>query len=223
MGEPDELFTISRAAVLMGITPTMVNTRIFNGSLVIADDYPLRISRAAIDNWRAGKGEDYWVQQANREKNHAVSAAAKKRRATAEAERRRMQLAKIAMQEARRAEQLAELAEAHAAADQRRAERATAPKAAPRTSLNIMLRAQVLARDGLICRLCGHPVLYASTLAIDHIIPVSRGGDDSLDNLQVAHRSCNSRKGDRDVSGLLPYSPETCNQPRPGEQPLQPL
>jgi phage terminase large subunit-like protein len=41
------------------------------------------------------------------------------------------------------------------------------------------------------CALCGKP--GANTA--DHIVPLMFGGDNSLDNLQPAHQSCNSRKG----------------------------
>jgi len=58
------------------------------------------------------------------------------------------------------------------------------------------LRPAVLARDGWLCGLCGEFVLPAD-LSIDHIIPVAQGGADTLANLQVAHRRCNSRKGAR--------------------------
>lgn len=62
------------------------------------------------------------------------------------------------------------------------------------------MRPLVIARDGLTCGICGQAV-EENDISIDHIIPVSLGGDDVLDNLQVAHRSCNSRKGAR----LLPH------------------
>lgn len=52
------------------------------------------------------------------------------------------------------------------------------------------LRSRVIERDGRRCQLCGS----TDDLCIDHIVPVSKGGGDELDNLQVLCRSCNSRK-----------------------------
>ena len=43
------------------------------------------------------------------------------------------------------------------------------------------------------CHLCGRP--GADT--VDHIVPVIAGGDNGLENLRPAHRSCNSRAGNR--------------------------
>lgn len=48
-------------------------------------------------------------------------------------------------------------------------------------------------RDEGICKLCGVPVPYEK-MVLDHITPGSLGGATTFDNLQVAHRSCNSRK-----------------------------
>lgn len=53
------------------------------------------------------------------------------------------------------------------------------------------------------CAICGglldkslrYPHPYSMT--IDHIIPISRGGRSTMDNLQPAHLICNSRKGSR--------------------------
>lgn len=65
-------------------------------------------------------------------------------------------------------------------------------------------RADVFARDGYVCQLCGRPTLvYVVTWRhplspeLDHIVPVSRGGSDTPDNVQTAHRRCNIRKGNR--------------------------
>lgn len=52
----------------------------------------------------------------------------------------------------------------------------------------------VYKRDGYICGLCGEPVAK-SDASLDHIIPISRGGEHSYRNVQTAHRRCNSKKG----------------------------
>jgi hypothetical protein len=59
--------------------------------------------------------------------------------------------------------------------------------------LNNSIRARIYARDGRVCRECG----ATHGLSIDHIKPVSRGGNSVDDNLQVLCLSCNSRKGNR--------------------------
>lgn len=53
------------------------------------------------------------------------------------------------------------------------------------------LRWAVFRRDGYACLYCGSE----SNLSIDHVFPVSRGGDNHPDNLQTLCRDCNSRKG----------------------------
>lgn len=58
------------------------------------------------------------------------------------------------------------------------------------------LRAQVLAAHGTVCHLCGMP----GATTIDHIIPRAHGGDDSLENLQPAHVSCNSARGKQSMN-----------------------
>ena len=51
----------------------------------------------------------------------------------------------------------------------------------------------LIERDGYQCRNCSDQ----NDLAIDHIIPLSKGGNDDLSNLQILCKSCNSSKGDR--------------------------
>ena len=55
------------------------------------------------------------------------------------------------------------------------------------------LRKHVYERDGYRCVRCG----AAEDLAVDHIYPWSRGGPDTLDNLQALCKPCNSSKGAR--------------------------
>lgn len=49
-------------------------------------------------------------------------------------------------------------------------------------------------RDGELCQIC-HMTFWEAFPEIDHIIPVSKGGTDSLENFQLAHRKCNLHKG----------------------------
>lgn len=54
----------------------------------------------------------------------------------------------------------------------------------------------VLLRDGFVCGICGKSV-QESEIHLDHIVPVSHGGGDEPENLQVTHASCNLKKGNR--------------------------
>jgi 5-methylcytosine-specific restriction endonuclease McrA len=62
---------------------------------------------------------------------------------------------------------------------------------------------QIGDRDNWVCQLCGQPVdsslsgRCAEGPTVDHILPISKGGLDNLENLQLAHRECNARKGNR--------------------------
>jgi hypothetical protein len=49
----------------------------------------------------------------------------------------------------------------------------------------------VFARDNYACRYCGS----TNDLSIDHVVPRAQGGGDGAENLAVACRSCNCRKG----------------------------
>ena len=57
-------------------------------------------------------------------------------------------------------------------------------------------RRNLFLRDGHQCQYCGkHP--SKQELSIDHVIPRSRGGKDTWENLVIACQKCNVRKGDR--------------------------
>lgn len=71
-------------------------------------------------------------------------------------------------------------------------------------------RRDVLDRDGWICQLCLAPIDWNLrgrgrwAPAVDHIVPLSKGGAHTFDNLQAAHSGCNARKRDRVDVVVLP-------------------
>jgi len=57
-------------------------------------------------------------------------------------------------------------------------------------------RKNILLRDHNTCQFCGR-VFPASDLTLDHVLPRSRGGRSSWENLVACCYACNNRKGDR--------------------------
>lgn len=55
---------------------------------------------------------------------------------------------------------------------------------------------KIFERDGWECQYCGLP-LVRGTATIDHVHPLSLGGDHSDGNLRTACHACNSTKLDR--------------------------
>lgn len=53
---------------------------------------------------------------------------------------------------------------------------------------------QVLERDNYRCVICGKGVADGVLLEIDHKIPISRGGSNSIENAQTLCVSCNNKK-----------------------------
>lgn len=54
-------------------------------------------------------------------------------------------------------------------------------------------RSSIYKRDENKCQYCGS----TKSLTIDHVIPKSKGGGDTWENLVVACCSCNTKKGDK--------------------------
>lgn len=70
------------------------------------------------------------------------------------------------------------------------------------------MRRSLIEKYGAVCQLClieGRSVQRATILidkpntpkgwSIDHIVPVSKGGKNELENMWPAHRSCNTSRG----------------------------
>lgn len=49
----------------------------------------------------------------------------------------------------------------------------------------------------VLCRICNKPIETFSDCSADHIVPHSKGGKTTLSNMQLAHKSCNSKKRDK--------------------------
>lgn len=57
-------------------------------------------------------------------------------------------------------------------------------------------RAYIIERDGGRCHIC-RKKCKPSEIHLDHLIPLSKGGTHTLENLRVAHAKCNIAKGAR--------------------------
>lgn len=71
------------------------------------------------------------------------------------------------------------------------------------------IRFDVFKRDNFTCQYCGHSP-PAVVLELDHIIPRSKGGPDSIDNYITACFECNRGKGKH----TLDVTPETIEAKR---------
>lgn len=60
---------------------------------------------------------------------------------------------------------------------------------------------EIFERDAGICSLCGGAVerhgQHSLSATMDHVIPVTKGGPHTRANVKLAHRGCNTRKGNR--------------------------
>lgn len=80
----------------------------------------------------------------------------------------------------------------------------------PRVKLT---RREIFARDEHACQYCG---TRSGDMTIDHIIPRSRGGVHSWDNLVTACRPCNHRKGGKTLTEARMRLRHEPYEPRPG-------
>lgn len=61
-------------------------------------------------------------------------------------------------------------------------------------------RWEIYERDGGFCGLCRQAVdrglrwPHPGSASVDHVVPITRGGKDAANNLQLAHLGCNLRK-----------------------------
>ncbi|HRW06739.1 MAG TPA: HNH endonuclease signature motif containing protein [Caldilineaceae bacterium] len=79
----------------------------------------------------------------------------------------------------------------------------------PRAYIPVAIRRSVIERAYERCEYCQARADFATeTFAVEHIVPVSRGGTDDLENLALACSGCNSRKYNK-VEATDPTSGDT--------------
>ncbi len=65
------------------------------------------------------------------------------------------------------------------------------------------LHRKIIRRAKPDCHICRHPIDYElpyldpGEFTVDHLVPINKGGPETLDNSRAAHRSCNRTKSDR--------------------------
>ena len=68
---------------------------------------------------------------------------------------------------------------------------------------------RAIARSKPACHICGEAIDYSlphldpKAFVIDHVVPLIRGGSDTIDNVKAAHRDCNSAKRARVVAPIV--------------------
>lgn len=67
----------------------------------------------------------------------------------------------------------------------------------PRSLTKEIYKLEKANNGQVICRICNKPIETFSDCSADHIVPYSKGGKTTLSNMQLAHKSCNSKKRDR--------------------------
>jgi 5-methylcytosine-specific restriction endonuclease McrA len=73
-------------------------------------------------------------------------------------------------------------------------------------------RKNILLRDRNTCQYCGI-ILNSSDLTLDHVVPRSRGGSSSWENLVACCHTCNRRKGNQFLHELKEM--QLAREPRP--------
>lgn len=69
-----------------------------------------------------------------------------------------------------------------------------------------------LRREARPCHICGGPIDYSlpssdpQSFQADHIVPLARGGANTLANSAPSHRVCNRSKGSKDFAPIIKRS-----------------
>lgn len=66
-------------------------------------------------------------------------------------------------------------------------------------------RAHLVNKYGSICYLCRSPFKSMKDITLDHWMPLSKGGEDNLDNYRLAHEGCNKLKSNLTPEQFLEF------------------
>lgn len=64
-------------------------------------------------------------------------------------------------------------------------------------TVNSLSISDLLKKQNYLCAICGKVMETYYDRSIDHILPLSKGGRHTINNIQITHRHCNVIKGDR--------------------------
>jgi 5-methylcytosine-specific restriction endonuclease McrA len=81
----------------------------------------------------------------------------------------------------------------------------------PRYEARKITRRALFARDDYRCQYCG----AGNRLTVDHVVPRSRGGRSSWDNVVTSCAPCNSRKGDSLPNEIAMFPKRSPRAPSP--------
>lgn len=62
------------------------------------------------------------------------------------------------------------------------------------------LKRRMYSNQNAICYICNKYMTFKDA-SVDHVIPLSKGGSSEEENLKLAHKDCNDKKGDL----LIPF------------------
>jgi 5-methylcytosine-specific restriction endonuclease McrA len=65
-------------------------------------------------------------------------------------------------------------------------------------------RKEIIKRDGSDCYLCGK-TLTLDKITLDHVLPLTRNGNDKPENIKIACKSCNSSKSNKTLTEYKKY------------------
>jgi 5-methylcytosine-specific restriction protein A len=55
----------------------------------------------------------------------------------------------------------------------------------------------MILQQNNICPICQNSLYFGDYIHADHIIPIAKGGKDSIENIQITHANCNLKKGSK--------------------------